>query len=321
MKRLLISAALIAHIAFPNMAEAQETAPTMLSLSTGSEVATWTLQPEKKTHTTPVVFLHGGPGMYTTPGVMARGATFRSAGFATIYFDQAGGGKSKKLAARDYTIDRAVADLEALRIATGQNKMILWGNSYGASLATLYANRFPDRVAGIILTSPGSYPGTHAAHNYSKSNRGKIKLGKALSDAVNAVDRDGAAAEAKLSQAEAGRLFDELANADMMSAMVCKGSTIAPPKPGSGGNLYANRLIGKNLDTITFKANSVLKVPALILRGSCDFLPESNAASFAKLLGISVTTIPNTGHGFLENPTAIEAEFSAFAKGALAAVE
>jgi pimeloyl-ACP methyl ester carboxylesterase len=298
-----------------------ETPPTMMVLSTGSEVATWSMPADKPEHKTPVVFVHGGPGMYTTQGVMKKGATIRAAGFNTIYFDQAGGGKSKRLPAVSYSIERSVADLEALRIALKQDKMVLWGSSFGASLATVYATRFPDRVAGLILTSPGSYPGTNANRDYSITNRGKVKFSKALKDAVGKVDREGAKAEAGLSQDDAGRAFDELVNADMMGGMVCKGSDVVAPPPGVGGNLFANRLIQKDLDKISFKPTVTARIPTLIVRGACDFQPASNAQAFATLFGTSVTTIPNAGHGMLESRDEIESALTRFVKETLRGVE
>jgi pimeloyl-ACP methyl ester carboxylesterase len=211
--------------------------------------------------------------------------------------------------------------VEALRVKIGADKIIVWGNSYGASLATIYAARFPDRVSGIILTSPGSYPGTQSKRDYKTTNRGKINLSPAISAAAGKIDSQGAAAEASLSQADAGTLFDEIANADLMGAMVCKGAQLKFPALGIGGNLFANRLIAKDLDRIKFKPLAALNVPALIIRGSCDFLPESNAARYASLLKTSVTTIPQSGHGLMENPAAMDAAFAAFAVGPLAQVK
>ncbi len=322
MKTFRHSIAVIAFyaMALPNPTYAQD-APTILTLSTGSELAQWTVSSPKPVHKTPVIYLHGGPGMYTTATAIERGAVFRDAGFNTIYFDQAGGGKSKQIAAKDYTVERAVADLEALRVTLGHDKIILWGSSYGASLGTVYASRYPEHVAGIILTSPGSYPGTKAAHNYKITNRDKVKLGKDLSKAAGKIDREGSAAEATLTQSTAGALFDEVVNADLMGGMVCKGSNIKPPLPGTGGNLYANRLIGKDLDKIRFKPKGTLKIPALILRGSCDFVAESSAQSFAALFEATVTPIANTGHGMHENRQAVEAAFATFALGPLSKVE
>ncbi len=300
---------------------AAQSAPVMVKLATGSELATWTLAPEKLSHSTPVVFLHGGPGMYTTEGAKAKGAAFRAAGFVTIYFDQAGGGKSKAIPAAGYTIERAIADVEALRVALGHDKLILWGSSYGASLATIYAARYPARVAGIILTSPGSFPGTKPKRDYGITNRDKVKIGKELSAAVRQIDSKGAAAEASLPQSKVNPLFDALVNDDLMGGMVCKGANIAPPPPGTGGNLYGNRLIDKSLDAMKFQPAGLLKMPALIVRGSCDFLPANNAEKLAGLFSTSVVTIPGSGHGLIENPSALTAAFATFAQSLAATLK
>jgi pimeloyl-ACP methyl ester carboxylesterase len=201
MRYFLAAAATCLAIAIP-LSAAPMPAPQMKALSTGSELAIWSLAPEKPVHATPIVYLHGGPGLYTEGRRLDEGAVFRAAGFTTIYFDQVGGGQSKRLKATEYSIDRAVYDLEALRISLGQEKLILWGNSYGASLAALYSSRFPLRVSALILTSPGSFPGTDAKRSYSLTNRGSVSLGKELSVAVGKIDKKGAAAETEVSQGD-----------------------------------------------------------------------------------------------------------------------
>jgi hypothetical protein len=72
---------------------------------------------------------------------------------------------------------------------------------------------------------------------------------------------------------------------------------------------------------MVFKPAVTKPVPTLILRGACDFLPDSNALLFAKLFGTSVTTIANSGHGMRENRTDIETALIRFATEALGGVE
>jgi pimeloyl-ACP methyl ester carboxylesterase len=315
--RLLIGAA--ASLVAP--AVLAEPAPTMVTLSTGSEVATWTLAPEKQKHQTVVLFLHGGPGLYTEARRLDEGRPFRAAGFTTVYFDQVGGGKSKRLPASDYSLERAVADVEALRVKLGQDRLILWGNSFGTSLAAIYAARFPGRVAGLILTSPGTFPGTNPKRSYSLTNRDKVKLSKDLLAAAGKIDKAGGSAETKVSQDEAGKAFDAMVAAELIEGMVCKGAQISPPALAGGGNLFANRIILKQVERLAFKPQPMPKSPTLIIRGSCDFLPESNAAAYAKLFGASVTPIAGAGHGLLEKRGEVEAAFAAFAAEGLAGVE
>jgi pimeloyl-ACP methyl ester carboxylesterase len=293
----------------------------MISLPTGSELATWTIAADKPVHKTAIIFLHGGPGMFTSPSNFDKGAPLRAAGFTTIYFDQAGGGKSKRIPARDYTLDRAVADVEALRIALGQDRIILWGSSYGASLAALYTDRFPTRVAGLILTSPGGFPGTSVKHDYSQTNRGKVTLAKGLSKAASKIDRQGGAAEATVSQADAGALFDEAVRGQLLDGTSCKGSTLPLPTLSGGGNLYPNRMLQKELKSMTRPVPVQMSRPVVIIRGSCDFIPSTAAENYQKAFGGTIIPIASSGHGLREQPEALRTILDHFATVDLVGVE
>ncbi len=307
-------------LALPGLAAAQN-APTMVTLSTGSRLATWTLPATAKPHKTPVLFLHGGPGMYTTEGARSKGAMLRAAGFTTIYFDQAGGGLSDRIPATQYTMQRAVDDVEVLRTTLKLDKVILWGSSYGADLAALYARRFPDRVAAMILTSPGTFPGISAKRDYSRTDRGKSDLGPEASKAIRLIDSKGGAAEAELSQTAAGKLMDEVVSSELMNGMVCKGSTSPPPVAAGGGNLYANRMLSRELKKTPLPAGAPLAGPVLILRGTCDFLPMESAERYRAAFGGTIVSIANTGHQFVENRADLDAAIGRFAATELAGVE
>jgi pimeloyl-ACP methyl ester carboxylesterase len=299
-------------------------APQMIRVETGSNLAVWTL-PSNPTsgmvvRETPIIFLHGGPGLYTEARRFGEGQPLRNAGFTTIYFDQAGGGQSGRLPAKDYSLDRAVRDLEALRIALGKDKLILWGNSYGASLAAVYADRYPDRVAALLLTAPGMFPGFDGKRDYSQTNRDKVVYSKELNKAVGLIDGKGAAAETKLSQAKAGLLFDELAKTELIEGVVCKGSTIKPPPLPGGGNLYVQRFVSRDVKKLKFAPKPFSARPALIMRGSCDFLPMDSAEKYRVMLGARIAVIDKSGHGLLENRAAYEAALSQFATQDLQAI-
>ncbi|MEY2942889.1 MAG: hypothetical protein RLY97_903 [Pseudomonadota bacterium] len=292
--------------------------PEMIKLPTGSTLASWSIAADTPSHKTPVIFLHGGPGMYTEDRRFDEGRVIRAAGFPMVYFDQAGGGRSPDIAARDYTLDRAVADLEALRIAKRQDKIILWGNSWGASLAVLYAAQHPDRVAGLILTSPGSLPGFSKARDYSRTNRGKVTFGKPLQKAAAQIDRDGAAAESKLSQDEAGKLFDSIIGSELIDGMQCKGKPMPDVALPGGGNLYANRILQKALKAAKPPVIAGAKIPSLIIRGTCDFIAEDNALAYQKMLGGTYVIVPDSGHGLYDNRTVVDKAITDFANISLA---
>ncbi|MEV6249369.1 alpha/beta hydrolase [Streptomyces sp. NPDC051742] len=55
-----------------------------------------------------------------------------------------------------YRCDRLVDDVEALRVHLGLDTIDLLGHSAGANLAALYTARFPERVARLVLVTPGT---------------------------------------------------------------------------------------------------------------------------------------------------------------------
>ncbi len=292
----------------------------MVSLSTGSRVASWTLPAiSGATHQTPIIFLHGGPGLYTEDRRLEEGRVFRELGFSTLYFDQAGGGRSDRLPVSEYSLARAVADLEALRASLGQDRIILWGNSYGAALAALYAQQFPDRVAALILTSPGVFPGLDAKRDYSVTARDRVIYSPAVRDAINRIDRSPVEAEKQLSQTAAGKLFDQLVGEELLNSAVCKGASVRPPALPGGGNLYAQRAIFRDVKHVKLPPESSAHVPTLIIRGTCDFIPRSSAERYRLFFRGKLVAIEGTGHGLIEHREMVDAALSAFAANELAA--
>ena len=97
----------------------------------------------------PVLVLHGGPGGGCSP---AMRRFFDPAVYRAILFDQRGCGRSRPNASVEAnTTQHLLGDIEQIRIQLGISRWILFGGSWGASLALLYAQRHPARVAGIVL--------------------------------------------------------------------------------------------------------------------------------------------------------------------------
>jgi proline iminopeptidase len=73
-----------------------------------------------------------------------------------LFYDQRGGGRSELLPddASLYTMERHVADLEAIRRHFGLERMTLVAHSFGPAIAASYAMAHPDRVARMILIGP-----------------------------------------------------------------------------------------------------------------------------------------------------------------------
>ncbi|MEV0395124.1 prolyl aminopeptidase [Polymorphospora rubra] len=97
----------------------------------------------------PVVFLHGGPGGGIAP-VMRR--FFDPNRYRVVLPDQRGAGRSTPLGElRDNTTWHLVDDLEVLREHLGVDAWLVFGGSWGSTLALAYAQSHPTRVTGLIL--------------------------------------------------------------------------------------------------------------------------------------------------------------------------
>ncbi len=96
-----------------------------------------------------VLFLHGGPGAGAGP-VHRR---FFDPGFwRVVLFDQRGSGRSQPLGSlAANTTAHLLADIEALRVHLGIDRWLLFGGSWGSTLALAYAEAFPERVSGCVL--------------------------------------------------------------------------------------------------------------------------------------------------------------------------
>jgi len=97
----------------------------------------------------PVLFLHGGPG--AGAGVIHR--RFFDPGFwRVVIFDQRGAGRSRPLGRLEAnTTPHLVEDIEVLRHHLGVEKFLLFGGSWGSTLALAYAQAHPAHVAGCVL--------------------------------------------------------------------------------------------------------------------------------------------------------------------------
>ena len=97
----------------------------------------------------PAVFLHGGPGGGTSP---TQRRLFDPALYDVLLFDQRGCGKSTPHAGLDAnTTWHLVADMERLRTLMGVEKWLVFGGSWGSTLALAYAETHPEHVSELVL--------------------------------------------------------------------------------------------------------------------------------------------------------------------------
>ncbi|HEV2265522.1 MAG TPA: prolyl aminopeptidase [Stellaceae bacterium] len=97
----------------------------------------------------PAVFLHGGPGAGATP---THRRFFDPAVYRIVVFDQRGAGRSTPLGeTQDNTPRHLIADIERLRVHLGIERWVVFGGSWGSTLALAYAEAHPDRCSGLVL--------------------------------------------------------------------------------------------------------------------------------------------------------------------------
>lgn len=153
----------------------------------------------------PAVILHGGPGAALTSRARRM---FDPERYLIVQFDQRQCGRSRPHAA-DAVVDLStnttahlIADMERLRVRVGVERWLLWGGSWGTTLALAYAETHPGRVTGMVLAS---VVGTsHTDVEWVTRSMGRVfpEQWEKFRDALPPSERDGnlAAAYARLLQ-------------------------------------------------------------------------------------------------------------------------
>jgi proline iminopeptidase len=97
----------------------------------------------------PIAFLHGGPGGGCLP---YHRRFYDPASWRIVLHDQRGAGRSTPTAdVVDNTTWHLVSDLERLRAHLGIERWVLFGGSWGSTLALAYAEAHPERCLGLVL--------------------------------------------------------------------------------------------------------------------------------------------------------------------------
>lgn len=100
----------------------------------------------------PLIFLHGGSG-YNSVGFEATTAQKLSEnGFYVITYDRRGEGRSPDKDAK-FTFNETLNDLNLIYDKFNLTSATLIGHSFGGVIATLYAEKYPDKTKSIILIS------------------------------------------------------------------------------------------------------------------------------------------------------------------------
>lgn len=97
----------------------------------------------------PVLYLHGGPGSGSSP---AQRRFFDPEKYRIVLFDQRGAGKSTPLGEyRQNTTQLLIDDIEKIRQLLGISQWLIFGGSWGSTLALAYGQAHPDQCLGFVL--------------------------------------------------------------------------------------------------------------------------------------------------------------------------
>lgn len=118
----------------------------------------------------PVMFLHGGPGAGCAP---AHRRLFDPHRYRVILMDQRGCGRSEPFASiNQNTTQDLIGDIEGLRHQLDIPNFILFGGSWGSTLALAYGAAYPDRCLGFVLR--GVFLGTRAEIDWFLYDMGRF---------------------------------------------------------------------------------------------------------------------------------------------------
>jgi proline iminopeptidase len=97
----------------------------------------------------PIVFLHGGPGAGAS---FTHRRFFDPQKYRIVIFDQRGCGRSSPIAETiNNTTHHLISDMESLRRYLDVDRWIVFGGSWGATLALIYAIHFPERCLALVI--------------------------------------------------------------------------------------------------------------------------------------------------------------------------
>lgn len=298
-------------------------------LPTGSDIRYVHLTPPSgSARPDPVVFLHGGPGIADLAGDSAYFGRLAADGFEVYVYDELGAGGSTRLSdPTGYSLNRDVADLEQIRRRIGADRMILIGHSYGGSLAAHYLAVHPGRVARLVLLSPGALDPTDTSAN-TLTNR--LDIGQRLR-VYRAITPPRALLGYALLQVNPRVAHDYFpdAEADARNDLVVTRSEPALHCPGARWAHRPARATGFYRLQYPQSATSPpkddirpglasLRVPTMIVKGSCDYLSWHSAQDYQRALPeTTLIYLPGAGHNvYQDQPTAVLELLRAFLTGA-----
>ena len=293
------------NVGLPKCASAQDTRPEFregyVTVDRGLKLyyrIYGTAKDDEGDSTTPLVFLHGGPGanfMGCGPDLVPLSNSHRF-----IVYDQRGGGRSDPdPQAATQTIETHVNDLERLRSHLNLKQMILVGHSFGATLAAYYAIKYPQHIDRLLLIAPMEPSRELLDKRINGEQVLSARVAEKFAELEKLPPQD--RARARMDIIQSNYYFDP---SKMKNR---KGHYCDIPRDYFADKRVIGDAVFKSLgsyDLIPDLAN--FKMPVLIVEGAQSPLPLDGERAWAKALPNSrLWLIDKVGHGypFVEAPS------------------
>lgn len=247
----------------------------------------------------PLVCLPGGP-MLASACLGDLGGL--SAHRSLMSLDLRGTGDSATPAdPASYRCDRQVADVEALRVRLGRDRIDLLGHSAGGSLAVLYAASHPDRVGRVVLVCPSPRVVALEITNADRRQVAELRGGEAwFPDALAAFERIWAGAPTDADFTAIAPFFHGRWDAERQAHAAWEDGL---RNTDAAAAYYADGALSPEA---TRSAIAALQAPVLLIAGEYDLaLPPTRAAEYAGLFGhAELAVAPGSSHSpWLDDPT------------------
>lgn len=253
----------------------------------------------------PVLVLMGGPGV-SGEGLEPVAQMIATRARAIVP-DQRGAGRSIPGNPEAITLEATLADFEALRQDLRLEKWTVWGCSWGGMLALDYASKFPSSLSGLVLVGSGGTSWASFATAFSDNMSARMspddRAAQEYWSRADVMARDPLQAAVEGIRAILPSQFYDRAKAPAAIAIWKPGREHY--NPDAGPRLSSDYEKGA---AERVQALETVDVPALILHGRQDPMPESVALENHRLLKRSrLVWLDRCGHWpWIEQPEALE---------------
>jgi proline iminopeptidase len=240
-------------------------------------------------HGSPLLLMHGGPGLDHVSLTPFRALADRH---TVVLYDHRCNGRSIGAPVTSMTWDNLTADADALRADLGFEQWAVLGHSFGGHVALEYVLRYPERVSQLVLLD------TAGEIRWSQEHAAEVLAGRGYGPKTVAVARrfyNGRIAPKDFARAAIRLLpaYDHRFSLLRLAREMLEGGWRASMRPEAlifGGQMMRGWSVMDRLGEI--------HVPTLVIAGHDDFLfpPESQAELAAGIPNARLRIIERAGH-------------------------